>query len=244
MTPQQTASQQTTPQQTIPQQATPQQVIPLTGMRGIIADKMTKSLQTSAQLTHHGDANASELIKGKKKLEEGGVKVSVEDLVVAAVVRALGRCPYANGRIEDDEIRLFGEVDMCIAIALPDNLLVAPAIFGANRMGVEELRDQRKNLAERAKKNELSVTEMTGGTFTVSNLGLTRVEHFTPIVNTPQICTLGVGRITNRPVNGEDGIELSPHIGLSLSFDHRAIDGAPAGELLTAICEEIEETGQ
>ncbi|WP_245667832.1 2-oxo acid dehydrogenase subunit E2 [Neptunicoccus sediminis] len=92
-----------------------------------------------------------------------------------------------------------------------------------------------------ARTNKLTVTEMTGGTFTVSNLGLTRVEHFTPIINASQICILGIGCMTDRAVrSAEGGIELRPHVGLSLTFDHRALDGAPAGDLLTTICAEIE----
>jgi pyruvate dehydrogenase E2 component (dihydrolipoamide acetyltransferase) len=109
-------------------------------------------------------------------------------------------------------------------------------------MDASGLRAARQDLAVRARANKLSVTEMTGGTFTISNLGLTRVEHFTPIINAPQICILGIGRMTDRAVRGPDGgIELRPHVGLSLTFDHRALDGAPAGDLLTAICAEIEE---
>lgn len=114
-------------------------------------------------------------------------------------------------------------------------------MFGADAMDVTELRAARQDLAARAKVNKLTVTGMTGGTFTVSNLGLTRVEHFTPIINAVQICILGIGRFTDRTVRGADGgVELRPHVGLSLTFDHRALDGAPAGDLLTSICEEIE----
>jgi pyruvate dehydrogenase E2 component (dihydrolipoamide acetyltransferase) len=191
-------------------------VVPLKGVRGMIADAMTKSLATAAQLTHHGSADATALMAEKTRLGEAGTKISVEDLLMLAVVRALKKNPDANGR-------------------------VAPAMFGADAMDVTELRAARQDLATRAKINKLTVTEMTGGTFTVSNLGLTRVEHFTPIINAGQICILGIGRFTDRAVRGEDGlIELRPHVGLSLTFDHRALDGAPAGDLLTSICEEIE----
>lgn len=219
--------------------------VPLKGVRGMIADAMVGSLQTAAQLTHHGSADATALLSEKVRLAEAGTKVSVEDLLMAAVIRALKRHPDANGRVEDREVKLSSAIDLSVAIALPGNLLVAPAIFGAGDMDVSELRAARQDLAARAKVNKLSVTEMTGGTFTVSNLGLTRVEHFTPIINAPQICILGIGRLTDRAVRAADGgIELRPHVGLSLTFDHRALDGAPAGDLLTAICEEIERMGQ
>ena len=216
-------------------------VVPLKGVRGMIADAMVKSLATGAQLTHHGSADATALMAEKTRLGEAGTKVSVEDLLMLAVVRALKKNPDANGRVEGREVHLSDAVDLSVAIALPGNLLVAPAMFGADAMDVTELRAARQDLAARAKINKLTVTEMTGGTFTVSNLGLTRVEHFTPIINAGQICILGIGRFTDRAVRGADGgIELRPHVGLSLTFDHRALDGAPAGNLLTSICEEIE----
>ncbi|MEM8971702.1 MAG: 2-oxo acid dehydrogenase subunit E2 [Pseudomonadota bacterium] len=216
-------------------------IVPLKGVRGMIADAMVKSLATAAQLTHHGSADASALMAEKARLAEIGTKASVEDLLMLAVIRALKKNPDGNGRVEGKEVHLSESIDLSVAIALPGNLLVAPAIFGASDMDVSELRAARQDLATRAKANKLSVTEMTGGTFTVSNLGLTRVEHFTPIINAPQICILGIGKLTDRAVRANDGgIELRPHVGLSLTFDHRAIDGAPAGDLLTSICEEIE----
>ncbi|WP_170334857.1 2-oxo acid dehydrogenase subunit E2 [Ruegeria arenilitoris] len=219
--------------------------VPLKGVRGMIADAMVKSLQTAAQLTHQGSADATALLAEKARLAEAGTKASVEDLLMSAVIRALKKNPDANGRVEGKDVKVFSAIDLSVAIALPGNLLVAPAIFGAGEMDVSELRAARQDLAARAKTNKLSVTEMTGGTFTVSNLGLTRVEHFTPIINAPQICILGIGRLTDRAVRSEDaGIELRPHVGLSLTFDHRALDGGPAGDLLTSICEEIEGMGK
>ncbi|MCK0139866.1 2-oxo acid dehydrogenase subunit E2 [Aliiroseovarius sp. F47248L] len=215
--------------------------VPLKGVRGMIADAMVKSLATAAQLTHHGSADASALLAEKARLTEAGTKVSVEDLLMLSVARALKKNPDANGRVEGKEVKLHDAIDLSVAIALPGNLLVAPALFGAGDMDVTELRAARQDLAARAKINKLSVTETTGGTFTVTNLGLTRVEHFTPILNAGQICILGIGRMTDRAVRSDDGgIELRPHMGLSLTFDHRALDGAPAGDLLTTICEEIE----
>ena len=215
--------------------------VPLRGVRGMIADAMVKSLATAAQLTHHARADATALMAEKVRLADVGTKASVEDLLMLAVVRALKKRPDANGKVDGREVHLHGSVDLSVAIALPGNLLVAPAIFGADKMEVAALRKARQDLAARAKVNKLTVTEMTGGTFTISNLGLTRVEQFTPILNAGQICILGIGRMTDRAVRASDGgIELRPHVGLSLTFDHRALDGAPAGDLLTSICDEIE----
>ena len=216
-------------------------VIPLNGVRGMIADAMVKSIATAAQLTHHATADATALLAEKERLSQEGIRVSVEDLLMLAVVRSLKKHPEANGRVEDREITLHAGIDLSVAMALPGNLLVAPAIFDAGGMDVNALRSARQNLAERAKANKLTVTEMTGGTFTISNLGLTRVEYFTPIINACQICILGIGCISGRAAAApKGGIEIRPCIGLSLTFDHRALDGAPAGSLLTTICQEIE----
>ncbi len=215
--------------------------VPLKGVRGMIADAMVKSLATAAQLTHHASAEATALMAAKARLAENGVKASVEDLLMLAVVRALKKHPDANGRVDGRDVRLHDSIDLSVAIALPGNLLVAPAIFAADQMDVTGLRTARQDLAARAKINKLSVTEMMGGTFTVSNLGLTRVEHFTPILNQGQICILGIGRMVDRAVRADDGgIELRPQVGLSLTFDHRALDGSPAGDLLTSLCDEVE----
>ncbi|MCY4301325.1 MAG: 2-oxo acid dehydrogenase subunit E2 [Aestuariivita sp.] len=216
-------------------------IVSLKGARGMIADAMLNSLATSAQVTHHGSADATSLLAEKERLKEEGKRVSVEDLLMLAVARALKKHPDANGRVDGLKVHLHNSINLSVAIALPGNILVAPTIFGAGDMDVSTLRATRQDLTARARINKLSVTEMTGGTFTISNLGLTRVEHFTPILNAGQICILGIGRITDRAVRGVEGdVKLHPNVGLSLTFDHRALNGAPAGDLLTTICEEIE----
>lgn len=215
--------------------------VPLRGARGMIADKMVASLTTAAQLTHHARADVSALLQAKAALAEVEIKVSVEDLLMAALVRVLKRHPDLNGVVREREIVLSETIDLCVAIALPGNLLAAPAIFGACGKTLPELRAARQDLAARAKVNKLSVHEMTGGTFTISNLGLTRVEHFTPILNAPQIGILGVGSIVQTAVPSDDGVVFRPMTGLSLTFDHRAVDGAPAADFLTDLCTEIED---
>ena len=144
--------------------------------------------------------------------------------------------------VQGKEVHQSKAVDLSVAMALPGNLLVAPAIFGAQDKSLLELRAARQDLSARAKTNKLTVTEMTKGSFTVSNLGLSRVHQFTPIINAPQIGILGIGCAVQKAVQGDNGIELRPHIGLSLTFDHRAIDGAPAADFLTDLCNTIEST--
>ena len=215
-------------------------VLPLRGMRAMIADKMLKSLHESAQLTHHARCDASVLLAKKQRFADQGDKVSVEDLLIHTLVAVLQRHNAINDTVVDNTIHLAQSVDLNIAIALPDNLLVAPAIFGAHKLTVLQLRAARQDLAARAKSNKLSVKEMTGGTFTISNLGLSRVEQFTPILNTPQIGILGVGCMQETAVRVDDNLVWKPYMGLSLTFDHRAIDGAPAADFLTDLCQTIE----
>jgi len=218
--------------------------VPLNGIRAMIAQKMVQSLHDAAQVTLHAAADATALLARKSAMAAAGDKVSVEDLLMYCLIDALKRHPDINGVVADKELRLSSSVDLCVAISLPENVLVAPAIFGAGDMSVAGLRAARHDLAARAQTNKLSVAEMTGGTFTISNLGLSRVEHFTPILNTPQIGILGIGRMIDRAVKSTGGTaEFRPFIGLSLTFDHRAINGAPAADVLSDICETIESLG-
>ncbi|MGE0280577.1 MAG: 2-oxo acid dehydrogenase subunit E2 [Rhizobiaceae bacterium] len=216
-------------------------VIPLRGVRGMIADKMLRSLSEAAQLTHHADCRAAALMARKAAWAEAGIKVSVEDLILDRVVATLLNHPDLNGVLKGKEVHLSGAVHLSVAMALPGNLLVAPAIFNSETLTIEERSAARKDLAERARKNKLTVPEMTGGTFTVSNLGLSRVKYFTPILNTPQIGILGIGRIEQVALpDGKGGVELHPVMGLSLTFDHQAVDGAPAAAFLSDLCAAIE----
>lgn len=207
----------------------------------MIADKMLYSVTHTAQLTLHGECEVSALMRKKARLAHDGNKVSVEDLLLHCVARTLTNHPDLNGIVDEREIRIAESVHLSVAIALPGNLLVAPAIFDAQAKSLRELAAARMDLIARAKINKLSVKEMTGGTFTLSNLGRSRVQFFTPILNTPQIAILGIGRIDERAFsNGRGGIELRPAIGLSLTFDHRAVDGFPAAAFLTDTCTAIE----
>lgn len=215
-------------------------VIPLKGMRGMIASKMMESLASAAQLTHHAECDASGLLAMKARISSPEVKVSVEDLLVDAVIQCLQKHPGLNGYLQNNEILLKGEVSVAVAVALPGDLLVAPAILNAGAMTLAERCAKRRDLVERAKINKLSVKEMTGGTFTITNIGLSRVRFFTPILNMPQLAILGVGETANRPWVVDGRVEIRPVMGLSLTFDHRGVNGAPAGQFLTDLCAVIE----
>ncbi len=215
--------------------------IPLKGMKGMIAGKMLESVTTSAQLTHHAECDATRLLESKLQFAERGFKVSVEDIAIDALISTLRRHPHLNGTLENNTIHLPASINISCAIALPNDLLVAPAILDAGRMAFSERAAARRDLTERARANKLSVKEMTAGTFTVSNIGLSRVRFFTPILNIPQLAILGIGELAFRPwvVDGVR-VEVRPVMGLSLTFDHRAVNGAPAAIFLTDLCQAIE----
>lgn len=217
------------------------QVVRLSGMRGMIAGKMLESVTTTAQMTHHVECDATGMLELRARLKEQGLKASVEDVLLDVVIEVLSRHTGLNGTLVDKEIKLSSKINLGIAVALPGNLLVAPAILDAGSMTLEERVAARRDVVERARNNKLSVTEMTGGTFTVSNLGLTRVRFFTPILNVPQMAILGVGEASLRPWVHDGEIKPRSIMGLSLTFDHRAINGAPAGDFLTDLCAAIEQ---
>jgi pyruvate/2-oxoglutarate dehydrogenase complex dihydrolipoamide acyltransferase (E2) component len=215
--------------------------IPLKGMRGMIATRMQQSLQTTAQLTHHASAGlcALEALRSRCR-ERGRVVPSLQDLLLRLVVQTLGDFPALNATLEENRIVQHGAVHLGLAIPLPDDLLVAPALFDAQNLGLGQLPAARRTLTERARAGKLGVRELTGATFTVSNLGRSRVHHFTPILNVPQVAILGIGGMERRVVPSSQGWREEEVIGLSLTFDHRAVNGAPAAAFLDALCERIE----
>ncbi|MBD3735477.1 MAG: 2-oxo acid dehydrogenase subunit E2 [Pseudomonas balearica] len=215
--------------------------VPLKGMRKMIAAKMLESLQTTAQLTHHAECRLDALKARRAELKAEGSAVSVQDLLLLKVIETLKAHPGLNATLDGEVIEHHAAVHLGLAIPLPGDLLVAPALFDADRLDGEGLYQARKALADKALAGKLSVKELTGATFTVSNLGLSRVHHFTPVLNPPQVAILGVGGIQRRLELGPSGelVEVE-WTGLSLTFDHRAVNGAPAADFLDDLCRRIE----
>ena len=226
--------------QTLPAERAPVRV-PLKGMRKMIAAKMLESLQTTAQLTHHAECRLDALKARRAELKAEGSAVSVQDLLLLKVIETLKAHPGLNATLDGEVIEHHAAVHLGLAIPLPGDLLVAPALFDADRLDGEGLYQARKALADKALAGKLSVKELTVATFTVSNLGLSRVHHFTPVLNPPQVAILGVGGIQRRLELGPSGelVEVE-WMGLSLTFDHRAVNGAPAADFLDDLCRRIE----
>jgi len=211
--------------------------IPLTNMRKIVGDAMYESLQTMAQLTLHASFDASEMLAFRKTVKERRdelnlADITINDIILYAVSRTLVRHPVINAHFLENHIRQFRSANIGIATDTERGLIV-PTLFGAEGMGITELSLAAKELVEAARSGQINPDLLTGGTFTVTNLGVLGVESFTPVINPPQAAILGVCAI--KTGLKEDGTPY-PAMGLSLTFDHRATDGAPAARFLQDLC--------
>ncbi|WP_411819931.1 2-oxo acid dehydrogenase subunit E2 [Hyphococcus formosus] len=216
-------------------------IIRFSGVRGMIASKMHASLSEGAQLTYCAEVDASSLVKVRRDLNESAdTKIGFEDVIIHALGSVFKDHPLLNGVIKDGAAYLSDNVNISVAVDIETGL-VAPTVFDIQSKTITQISEARKELLERARKGKLTVPEMTGGSFTISNLGLTRVQFFTPIINAPQIAMLGFGRIEMKPVaNAKEDVVIRPMMGVSLTADHRVVDGAPAGRFLTDFCTAIE----
>ncbi|SMB95080.1 pyruvate dehydrogenase E2 component (dihydrolipoamide acetyltransferase) [Thermanaeromonas toyohensis ToBE] len=212
-------------------------LVPLTGVRKVIADKMLASYTSIPHVTLVTEAKASELvnlwIKLKPIVEQiASTKLSFTSLLAYFLIKVLSKYPYINARLEGDSIKRYKEVNLGIAVDTPEGLLV-PVIKKADRMGLGELAKAIEEKVYKAREGRLIPEDLTGGTFTLSNLGMFDIDFFTPIINKPEVGILGVGRI--REFSGQKWLTLS------LSFDHRALDGGPAARFLKALKEVLED---
>lgn len=247
---------------------TPTEEIPLRGMRGVIAERMSASLRSMAQLTLTMDVDMSAVVTERAALVEAdcadrgtdsgadrddhnadstdsddrdvgaqSARAAVPgytDFVVAAAADALGGHPRVNSQVTDDAVALLGDIHVGLAVALDDGLLV-PVIRHANRLSLDEVAAETKRLAAGARDGTLGYDDYQGATFTVTALGMFGVDAFTPIVNSPNTAILGVGRIRDETV-WSDGVPAArPVLTLSLTWDHRAFDGAPAARFAGAV---------
>lgn len=224
------------------------QIKPLSNMRKIIAKAMHASLQNSAQLTHHLGADARRIMElrkaAKKAAEEGrlSVNITLNDLVCFAVIRALLKFPNVNSHFLGNSMRLFNKVHLALAVDTERGLMV-PVVKCADDLTIVQLAERLKEVAAACKKGSIDpdLLSSEAASFTVSNLGNYGVEMFTPVINLPQSAILGVNTIVPRPKDIGGGVyAFVPHIGLSLTYDHRALDGGEATRFLKQIAIEIE----
>jgi pyruvate dehydrogenase E2 component (dihydrolipoamide acetyltransferase) len=213
--------------------------IPLTGMRGAIARSMTASLRDMAQLTHAYEVDVTELAAVRTTLKsygDGLVVPSINDFVIKACAMALRAHRRLNATIRDEEILELAAIDVGFAVSLPDGLIV-PVVPGADELSLAAVSSRTRRLAGAARSGTLALAEAQGATFVVTALGAQGVDMFTPVVNPGNVAILGVGRVRDSVRWEDDQAVRTQVMTLSLSFDHRAVDGVPAAEFLRAVGE-------
>jgi pyruvate dehydrogenase E2 component (dihydrolipoamide acetyltransferase) len=213
----------------------------MSGIRATIARRMRESLATTAQYTLHTSANAGGLLllRAKIKASTGVPDININDLVTFCAIQALLAVPDVNVEFIDGKIHKHREVHMAFACDTPRGLMV-PVVRDAHALTAGQLSVKMKELTAQAVKGTVSPDDLSGGTFTVSNLGGLGIESFTPVLNPPQVAILGVDSIQLKPVRREGRIEFIDAIGLSITFDHQVIDGAPGARFLKVVKEKIE----
>ena len=217
------------------------ETITVTKMWRVMADRLSQAWTTIPHFYLIREVNASRLIAWREKLQSSSAeKITYTDLLVKLTAVALRKHPRLNASWLNDNIVLNPDINIGLAIAVDDGLLV-PVIHHADEMNLSQLASTRSGIVNRAKSNKLSLDDLSGGTFTISNLGMYGVDAFNAIVNPPQAAILAVSRIADRvvPLNGQPAVQ--PMMTLSLSCDHRVVDGARGAQFLQALADLIEE---
>jgi len=227
------------------EEPSPVKVIPFEGMRKIIADNMHASLQNAAQLTAFTEVDVTEMVRFRDLMraeykKDDTVKISYNDIIVMATARALMRHRIMNSTLVGEEILVHDTVHLGIAVALSEGLIV-PKLRNAEKKNLLQIAWEVRQLAQKAREGALCVEEVTDGTFTISNVSMLGMDGFTPVLNPPETGILGVGRVIEKPAvfNGE--ITIRHMMTLSLTFDHRVVDGAPAMIFLKDLARYLEQ---
>jgi pyruvate dehydrogenase E2 component (dihydrolipoamide acetyltransferase) len=219
--------------------------VPLKGVRKIIADRMATSVHTTARVALMMEIDATEFVDMRERLkarvtEEWGFAPGYNDLLAKIVATALRKFPYMNARLTEDAIEYLTAVNMGMAVDTERGLLV-PVIRDADKKSLRQFGAEFRELVERARDGRALPDDLTGGTLTITNMGMYDIDAFTPVINLPEAAILGVGRITPKPVVRDGEVVVRHMLTLSLVFDHRLVDGAPAARFLQYIKSLIEE---
>jgi pyruvate dehydrogenase E2 component (dihydrolipoamide acetyltransferase) len=220
----------------------PVEVQPLAGVRGVIARRMSESAFTAPHVTLFTEADASNLVEARSQLKaELGdtIKISYNAMLVAIVARALREHPALNACLVGEEIHLYRDIHIALAVDTERGLLV-PVIRQADQLDLVSIQQNADALIERALAGKSLPDDLTGGTFTITNLGMFEIDGFTPIINQPQAAILGVGRINPKPVAADERVVVRRMMTLSLSFDHRLVDGGPAARFVQRVKQLVE----
>lgn len=212
------------------------ETVQLTPMRRIVGERMAKSKQTAPHFYLSMEADMAEISRRRNALKEKGESLvpSINDFILGACARALRDFSSLNASFTDHGVEIYSDINIGIAVALEEGLVV-PVIRNADRLSLQELAKQSRELAEKAQKKKLFPLDYEGGTFTVSNLGMFGVDSFIAIINPPQCAILAVGQVAPRVVSHGEGIAVRPMMTMSLSADHRVVDGAMAARFLQEV---------
>ena len=221
-------------------------IVPLDGMRARIADRMQTSFQTAPHIALSIEVDVSNLDALRQRLnlmaaDANEERVTVTALLSRIVAWALGRNPYLNASLDGDVIKLWKQTNIGVAVALPEGLIV-PVIQDANNKSVSQINTEFRELVEKARTGKLALSDIRGGTFTISNLGMFGIRHFRAIINPPESAILAVGEVVRKPVvvNQDDQVEVRPMMSITLSADHRVVDGVVAAQFLADLTRGIE----
>jgi len=224
-----------------------EELVPLRGVRKTISERMLKSLQTTAQVTHVDEADMTELVllreAFKGSAEKRGVHLTFIPFIIKALVPALKEFPYVNSSLDEQSGNIVLKKYYNIGIATDtEQGLVVPVVRDVDRKDIFELAGEIETLADRARKAQLTLDEVRGGTFTITNVGAIGGLFATPIVNAPEVAILGLHKIAKRPVVRDGKVEIRDTTYFSLSFDHRVVDGAYAARFTSRLIETVQDT--
>ena len=211
-------------------------------MRRIVGERMTKSKQTAPHFYLSMDVDMTEVLRSRNTWKEKGEQIipSINDFILSACARGLRDFPSLNAAFTDHGVEIYSDINIGMAVALEEGLVV-PVIRNADRLSLQELAKQSRELAEKTQKKKLFPLDYEGGTFTVSNLGMFGVDNFVAIINPPQCAILAVGQVAPRVVPHGEGIAVRPMMTMSLSADHRVVDGAIAARFLQEVKRHLEK---
>jgi pyruvate dehydrogenase E2 component (dihydrolipoamide acetyltransferase) len=213
-------------------------LLPFEGIRAIVAENLTESLRTTAQVTVTREITVTGLVTRRAQLaaefEAKGLHLTYTDLLIEVTAGLLKEQPVFNSMLTGAGVLVAEDIHIGFAVALDDGLIV-PVIRDAGKLSLEEITRARADLGTRAAAGKLGLEDVEGGTFTITNLGAFGADAFTPIINPPQTAILGIGRIVERPVVVSGKVEVAPTMWLSLTFDHRVVDGAPAARFVKVL---------
>ena len=228
-----------------PSVQTPSEVIPLSGMRKTMAERLARSKREAPHFYLQTEVDMSDAVKMRQSLlkeieKRRGVRLSYTDMIIKAVAQSLAEFPMLNATFEDGEIRLSGQVHVGVAVSVEKGLIV-PVVREANRKTLGQIAQEKTGLIARAKANQLALEDLSGGTFTLSNLGMFDVDGCIGIINPPQVGLLAVGRIKEMPRVIGHQIAIRQVMNVSLSIDHRAVSGAYGAQFLSRVKELLEK---